>query len=89
MRPDSPQSDISLNSITLVELRKHKRNAMQKRREARGLQKWAQNLHRKKHVFCGSYTAEARRMGSTVQGIHHSEASLHLHTGEEKPYKMF
>lgn len=40
----------------------------------------------KKHVFCGSYTAEARRKGSTAQGIHHLEASLHLHTSDEEPY---
>lgn len=48
-----------------------------------------QTFIEEKHVFCGSYTAEARRKGSTVQGIHyHLEASLHLHTGAEKPYNM-
>lgn len=30
MHPDSPQSDISINSITLVELHKHKMNVQQK-----------------------------------------------------------
>lgn len=47
-----------------------------------------QTCREKKHVLCGSYRAEARRKGSTVQGIHHLEASLHLHTGEKKPYNM-
>jgi len=73
----------------LVELHKHKRNAKQKRRQVRDVQKWAQNKpSQKKHVFYGSYTAEARRKGRTVQDIHHLEASLNLHTVEEKHYNM-
>lgn len=86
MHPDSPQSDISINSITLVELHKHKMNVQQKTGQMSPETGTEQTfIGKKTHVFCGSYTAEARRKGSTV---HHLETSLHLHTGEEKPYNM-